>query len=71
MLSFIFKRFAGSHYRRFLKRSRPVVEKINAIEAEYQSLTDEELRAKTEAFRNRIANGETLDDLLPEAFAAV
>ena len=71
MLSFIFKRFAGSHYRRFLKRSRPVVETINAIEAQYQSLTDDQLRAKTDEFRTRFANGETLDDLLPEAFAAV
>ena len=71
MLSFIFKRFAGSHYRRFLKRARPVVEKINAIEADYQSLTDEQLRAKTDEFKARIQKGETLDDLLPEAFAAV
>ena len=71
MLSFIFKRFAGSHYRRFLKKSRPVVAKINEIEAEYQSLSDEELRAKTEEFKGRLKNGETLDDLLPEAFAAV
>ncbi len=71
MLSFIFKRFAGSHYRRFLKKSRPVVEKINEIEASYQSLSDEELRAKTDEFRSRIAEGETLDDILPEAFAAV
>lgn len=71
MLSFIFKRFAGSHYRRFLKKARPVVEKINVIEAEYQSLSDEELRAKTDEFKSRIQNGEQLDDLLPEAFAAV
>ena len=71
MLSYIFKRFAGSHYRRFLKKARPVVEKINVIEADYQSLSDDELRAKTEEFRTRIQNGETLDDLLPEAFAAV
>jgi len=71
MLSFIFKRFAGSHYRRFIKKARPVVEKINVIEAEYQSLSDEELRAKTDEFRSRIQNGEQLDDLLPEAFAAV
>jgi len=71
MLSFIFKRFAGSHYRRFLKRARPVVEKINAIEAQYQSLTDDQLRAKTVEFKARLEKGETLDDLLPEAFAAV
>jgi preprotein translocase subunit SecA len=71
MLSFIFKRFAGSHHRRFIRKARPVVEKINQIEVEYQSLSDDELRAKTDEFRGRLKNGETLDDLLPEAFAAV
>src|SRR5690606_37252893 len=71
MLSFIFKRLACSHYRRCLKRSRPFLELINAIEAQYQSLTDDQLRAKTDEFRTRFANGETLDELLPEAFAAV
>jgi preprotein translocase subunit SecA len=71
MLSFIFKRFAGGHYRRFLKRARPVVEKINRIEAEYQQLSEEELRAKTAEFRKRFEEGTPLDTLLPEAFAAV
>ncbi|MEY8459959.1 preprotein translocase subunit SecA [Eggerthellaceae bacterium 24-137] len=54
-----------------LKRYQAKVEKINALEPEFQALTDEELAAKTVEFRERYAAGETLDDLLPEAFAAV
>ena len=71
MLSKIFKLFAGNHYKRFYKKARPIVAKINAIEQSYQSLTDEQLRAKTDEFMKRIAAGETTDKLLPEAFAAV
>ncbi|MBO5781978.1 MAG: hypothetical protein J6R08_05905, partial [Opitutales bacterium] len=71
MLSKIFKLFAGNHYKRFYKKARPVVAKINKIEEGYQSLTDGELRAKTSEFMARIAAGETTDQLLPEAFAAV
>ena len=71
MLSKIFKLFAGNHYKRFYKKVRPIVAKINAIEQSYQSLTDEQLRAKTDEFMKRIAAGETTDKLLPEAFAAV
>ena len=54
-----------------LKRYQATVEKINALEPAFQALTDEELAAKTQEFRDRYAAGETLDDLLPEAFAAV
>ncbi|MBI5399332.1 preprotein translocase subunit SecA [Candidatus Saganbacteria bacterium] len=50
---------------------QPLVEKINSLEPEFQALSDEELRDRTRIFRERLANGETLDDLLPEAFAAV
>ncbi|HUU42194.1 MAG TPA: DEAD/DEAH box helicase, partial [Planctomycetota bacterium] len=50
---------------------RPTVDEINAIELDYQKLTDAELRAKTEEFRSRLADGESVDALLPEAFAAV
>jgi preprotein translocase subunit SecA len=71
MLSFLFKRFSGRHYRKFLESARPVVARINEIEITYQSLTDEQLRAKTEEFRARVKGGETLDQILPEAFAAV
>lgn len=71
MIARILKLFAGSHYKRFYKKARPIVAKINKIEEQYQSLTDEQLRAKTDEFRQRYANGESLDSLLPEAFAAV
>ncbi|HHZ19985.1 MAG TPA: preprotein translocase subunit SecA [Firmicutes bacterium] len=54
-----------------LNKLKPLVERINALEAEMIPLSDEELRGKTVEFRKRIQNGETLDDLLPEAFAVV
>ncbi len=71
MLSKIIKLFAGSHYKKFYKKTRPIVAKINAIEEQYQQLTDDGLRAKTDEFKRRYAEGESLDSLLPEAFAAV
>ena len=71
MIAKILKLFAGSHYKKFYKKCRPVIAKINAIEREYQSLGDDELRAKTDEFKARYKNGETLEQLLPEAFAAV
>jgi len=71
MIGAIFKQFSGSHYRKFIKRAQPIVAKINQIEEGLQSLSDDALRAKTEEFRNRFKQGETLDDLLPEAFAVV
>ena len=67
----ILKLFAGSHNRKFLRDCAPVVRRINAIEQEYQRLSDDALRAKTAEFRARHAKGESLDALLPEAFAAV
>ena len=71
MLSFLLKPFAGRHYRKFLEKARPIVSKINELDNSYSSLTDEQLRAKTDEFRSRITAGETLDQILPEAFAAV
>ena len=71
MISNLFKKFSGSHYRRFLKKAQPIVDRINVLEKEYQQLSDDELRAKTDAFRERFKQGESLDDLLPEAFAVV
>jgi len=71
MLSFLFKRLAGRHYRKFQESCRPLVAKINEVEKGYQALTDEQLRAKTDEFRARLKGGESLDGLLPEAFAAV
>jgi preprotein translocase subunit SecA len=61
----------GSRNDRLLKQYRQVVVKVNALEETFQSLSDEALRAKTDEFRQRVASGATLDDLLPEAFAAV
>ncbi|MGE9292121.1 MAG: preprotein translocase subunit SecA [Puniceicoccales bacterium] len=53
MITKIFKKFAGSHYRRFLKKAQPIIVQINKLEVEYQSLSDEQLRAKTDEFRAR------------------
>ena len=71
MLSFLFKPFAGRHYRKFLETSRPIVAKINEIEMAYQALPEDQLKSKTEEFMARLKAGETLDQILPEAFAAV
>jgi preprotein translocase subunit SecA len=61
----------GTKHERSVKKLWPIVGEINAIEEEYQNLTEEQLRAKTEEFRARLKNGETLEDILSEAFAAV
>lgn len=61
----------GTHSQRELKRIMPIVDKIEALRPTMQSLSDEELRGKTDEFKKRLADGETLDDLLPEAFATV
>ncbi|MCD8323913.1 MAG: preprotein translocase subunit SecA [Clostridiales bacterium] len=61
----------GTHSARELKRIEPIVDKIEALRPQMVEKSDEELRALTPAFKERLANGETLDDLLPEAFAAV
>ena len=72
MISSILKKLSGRHYRKYLKKCQPIIESINAIELEYQSLSDAQLRAKTAEFMKRNQEGgESLDDLLPEAFAAV
>ncbi|MDE2402220.1 MAG: preprotein translocase subunit SecA [Burkholderiales bacterium] len=61
----------GSRNERLLKQYRRVVENINALEPTFEPLSDDQLRAKTDEFRQRVAKGESLDDLLPEAFAVV
>ena len=66
-----FTRIIGSRNDRLLKQYRKTVHRINAMEAEYEKLSDEALQGKTQEFRERLAKGETLDDLLPEAFAVV
>ncbi len=71
MISSVFKTLAGRHYRKFRKKSQPIIERINSLEEEYQALDDATLSAKTTEFRERIQNGETLDEILPEAFAVV
>ncbi len=70
MAKFLDKLF-GTYSERQLKAIYPIVDKIDALENEYRALTDAELRAKTDAFRARFGQGETLDALLPEAFATV
>ncbi|MGB9612848.1 MAG: preprotein translocase subunit SecA [Candidatus Margulisiibacteriota bacterium] len=70
MLSFL-KKLIGSADERKIKSYQPLVARINQLEVEMQKLSDEELRAKTIDFKNRLAQGETLDHLLVEAFAAV
>jgi preprotein translocase subunit SecA len=71
MFSDLLKKVFGSRNDRLLKQYRAVVNKINALEPAYQKLSDAELRAKTDEFKARVAKGESLDALLPEAFAAV
>jgi preprotein translocase subunit SecA len=61
----------GSRNERELKTLLPIVQKVNKLEDEIQSLSDEALKAKTDEFKKRYIDGETLDDLLPEAFAVV
>ncbi len=71
MFGSILKKLTGRHYRKYVKRCQPIVSRINELEASYQSLSDEALRAKTQEFMQRNKDGETLDALLPEAFAVV
>ncbi len=66
-----FKKLAGNQNERDLKKAKPMVAKINGLEPEIQALSDTELQAKTAEFKGRLAQGETLNDLLPEAFAVV
>ncbi len=61
----------GTHSQREIKRIMPLVEQIEALRPQMQAKTDEELRGMTEEFRGRLAQGQTLDDILPEAYAAV
>jgi preprotein translocase subunit SecA len=71
MLASLFKKVFGSRNDRLVKQYQQIVKQINALEPEIQALTDEQLRAKTEEFKQRYTQGETLEKLLPEAFAVV
>ena len=67
----VIEKIFGTHSSRELKRIEPLVDKIEALRPTMQALSDEELRGKTEEYKKRLAEGETLDDLLPEAYATV
>ena len=67
----LLEKIFGTYSSREIKRILPIVDKIEAIEEDLKKLSDDELRAKTDEFKNRLKSGETLDDILPEAFATV
>ena len=71
MASNILTQLFGSRNDRLLKTYRKTIDRINGLEKQYESLSDDELRAKTQAFKERVAGGEALDDVLAEAFAVV
>ena len=64
-------RLFGTHSERELKRIYPIVDKVESYQSAMQALSDEELKGKTKEFKERLEKGETLDDLLPEAYATV
>ena len=67
----LIEKIFGTHSENELKRVYPIVDEIEAMEPEMQALSDSELREKTREFKERLSEGETLDDILPEAFAVV
>ena len=67
----IIEKIFGTHSENELKRIYPIVDRIEALEPEIKALSDEELRGKTREFKDRLSEGETLDDILPEAYAVV
>jgi preprotein translocase subunit SecA len=71
MINAVLKQIFGSKNDRDIKKMRPLVARINQLETEYQKLSDDQLKAKTAEFKERLAKGETLDDILCEAFATV
>lgn len=71
MLSWIIKKVIGSKNQREIRLLTPLVARINEFEMAYQKLSDEQLQAKTPGFKERLKKGETLENLLPEAFAVV
>lgn len=71
MLKNLIEKVIGTYSDRELRRIEPIVDEIEGLEPKMQALTDDELRAKTDEFKKRLKEGETLDDILPEAFAVV
>src|SRR6187551_634265 len=69
MLTWVAKKLFGTNNERAVKRMQPLVERINSFEAGLKELSDADLQAKTQVFKERIDQGQTLDSLLPEAFA--
>ncbi|AZV55328.1 preprotein translocase subunit SecA [Clostridium sp. AWRP] len=67
----LFQKIFGSYSEREVKRVIPIVDKIDSLDSKMQGLTNEELRAKTDEFKDRLSKGESLDEILPEAFAVV
>ena len=67
----VFTKLFGTRSQREIKKLQPIADKILSLEEEYKELSEEELKGKTALFKERIAQGETLDELLPEAFAAI
>lgn len=67
----VISKIVGTHSERELKRHKHTLDKVLALKPEMEKLSEEEMKAKTEEFKNRLKNGETLDDILPEAFAMV
>jgi len=67
----LFDKLFGTRSQREIKKIQPTVDKILALENEYKNLSEEQLKGKTQEFKNRLSQGETLDDILPEAFAAI
>ena len=70
MANNILTKLFGNYSKRELKRIQPLVDKVLGLEDTYKKLTDDELKARTPQFKERLEKGESLDDLLPEAFAA-
>jgi preprotein translocase subunit SecA len=67
----IFTKIFGEPNQKYVKNLQPIIAKINALESSVQALSSDQLKDKTQEFKQRLAKGETLDDLLPEAFALV
>ena len=67
----IIQKIFGTHSQNELKRVYPIADAVMALDEDMQRLSDEELKAKTKEFKDRLENGETLDDILPEAYAVV
>ena len=71
MLQSVLTRFFGSKHERDAKKFQPLMDQVNDLEPSMQKLSDEQLKAKTNEFKERLAGGETLDDLMVEAYALV